>query len=261
MWNFSFNTIDLAILQENYEAIYKQGGTITSEQLSNLKKHVWVILASKLAPSNLVIRHWCLIDLFSNSPDHADKIKEMIDLLSYKKDDNGMRIWAEGGYYFWYTMCILQLWLDKFFSWGASLPLLPIMSKICQMIEEICKGIAETAYFRNGEWYVAPFGDVRKSPMSNMPIGIDLQNIKQQSNAVISVISRSSQNSNIVVYKLRARPIRFNLHIPKNNAKVTVINDTVIGFKFYTGWSSKYKNQWDELWDMLSFKRLISFWV
>jgi hypothetical protein len=114
MWNFSFDTTAIAVLQENYEAIYKQGGTITPEQLSDLKKYVWVILAGYLSPSNLVLRHWCLIDLFSNSPDHAEKIYKMVNLLSYKKDDNSVRIWAEGGYYFWYTMVILQLWLAKF---------------------------------------------------------------------------------------------------------------------------------------------------
>jgi hypothetical protein len=270
MWNLSFDTTALAVLQENYEAIYKQGGTITPKQLSDLKKHLWVILASKLSPSNLVIRHWCLIDLFSGSPDHVNKIKKMVDLLSYEKDDNGMRIWAEGGYYFWYTMVILQLWLDKFAKTPDNSSFLTV-SAIKTLINKICRGIAETAYLRAGQWYIAPFGDVRDAPMNDMPIGIDLQNIQQQPYVIISVITRVCNSSPWtgtlppITYKLKARPIRFNLHIPKNDCTTLVIdgipfvNGTATKFSFYDGWGKKYKSTWAEICDMLSLKRLLSF--
>ena len=252
MWNFSFDTTAIAVLQENYEAIYKQGGTITPEQLYDLKKYVWVILAGYLSPSNLVLRHWCLIDLFSNYPDHADKILKMVDTLSYKEDDNGMRVWAEGGYYFWYTMVILQLWMDKYSHLQMNSTV-----QIGRILDKVRKGIAETAYLRNGQWYVAPFGDVRDNPMSN-DMGIDLQNIQQQPNADIAVISRIG-NLGPITYKLRARPIRMNLHIPKNDYTLSVTKGVPVGFTWYTGFDNKYPNKWAEICDMLSFKRLISF--
>jgi hypothetical protein len=268
MWNFSFDTTAIAVLQENYEAIYKQNKTITLEQLSDLKKYIWVILAGKLSPSNLVIRHWCLIDLFSNSPDHAKKIYKMVNLLSYKKDDNDMRIWAEGGYYFWYTMVILQLWLDKFPTTIAlsELKTTPSLScttvyyiqQITQLLDKIRKGIVETAYLRNGEWYFAPFGDVRDYPITN-DIGIDLSNIQQQPDVNIAVLTRTNVAPNMIGYKLQARPVRMNLHIPKDNYNLSVIDGVPINFIFYTGFSNKYKNKWAEICDMLSLKRLISF--
>jgi hypothetical protein len=259
MWTLSFNTIDLAILQENYETLYKGGVIITPEQLSDLKKHVWVILASKLSPSNLVIRHWCLIDLFSGAPDHAEKILKMVDLLSYKKDENGMRIWAEGGYYFWYTMCILQLWLDKFSPFSLDTLEASNISEINRILSTIRKGITETAYLRNGEWYLAPFGDVRNNSMAYTPIGIDLQDIHQQPSVTIAVISRI--DSGPITYRIKARPIRFNLHIPKDDYIVSVINGDPVGFVFYDGWDKKYKDKGAEIADMLSFKRLLSFFV
>ena len=252
MWNFSFDTTALAVLQENYEAVYKQGRTLTPDQLSDLKKHVWVILAEYLSPSNLVLRHWCLIDLFSNYPDHADKILKMIDTLSYKEDNNGMRVWAEGGYYFWYTMVILQLWMDKYSHLQMNSTV-----QIGRILDKVSKGIAETAYLRDGQWYVAPFGDVRNSPMGAMDIGIDLKNIHQQPSAIIAVISRI--NNEPITYKLKAKPIRLNLHIPKDDYIVSVINGIPIGFTFYDGWDKKYKNKWAEISDMLSLKRLLSF--
>ena len=276
MWNFSFDTTAIATLQESYEAIYKKGGTITAEQLSDLKKYVWITLAGKLAPSNLVIRQWCLIDLFSNSPDHAKKIERMIDLLSYKKDDNGMRIWAEGGTYFSYTMDILQLWLDKFpitvsLSEPKSTPSLSLttiyyIQQITGLLDKIRKGIAETAYWSNGAWCVAPFGDVRPGPMSNLQTGIDLQNIQQQPEVTISVISRigssrAGLNAAYIPYTLKAKPIRMNLHIPKDDLTVSVVDGIPIKFKFYSGWSDKYKSTWAEICDMLSPKRLLSFFI
>jgi hypothetical protein len=271
MWNFSFDTTAIANLQESYEALYKQGKTITAEQLSDLKKYMWITLASTLAPSNLVIRQWCLIDLFSNSPDHAKRIERMIDLLSYKKDDSGMRIWAEGGTYFSYTMDILQMWIDKFpisvtLSEPKNTPSLSLttiyyIQQITGLLDKIRKGIAETAYQSNGAWCVAPFGDVRPGSMSDLQTGIDLQSIQQQSKVTISVISRIDSTVRGSSYILRARPIRMNLHVPKKDCTIVVTDGVPIGFTFYTGWSGKYKSTWAEICDMLSPKRLLSFFI
>jgi hypothetical protein len=197
----------------------------------------------------------------------------MVDLLSYKKDDNGMRVWAEGGYYFWYTMLILQLWLDKFpiavsLSEPKNTPSLSVatvffVQQITSLLDKIRKGIVETAYLRNGQWYVAPFGDVRNSPMVTTDIGIDLQNIQQQTNADIAVITRIN-NIGPIIYKLKARPIRMNLHIPKNDCSLSVLDGIPVvypgeQFTFYTGFNNKYPNKWAEICDMLSPKRLLSF--
>jgi hypothetical protein len=242
------DTTLLATEQDKYEQIYRAGKDITAEQFLSLKNHVWVMLASKLAPSNLVIRQWCLIDLFSHSPDHSKKIFKMINLLSYKKDNNGMRIWAEGGTYFVYTMNILDLWIDRFDS-------AIILSDMKNLLSKIKKGFGITAYVRNNQSYYAPFGDIRDTPI-DPSFGLYLQEHNQ---IKVAIIFKNVLDKNSVQYTLKARPIRFNLHVPKEDETLLVMDGIPIGFQFYTGWDKKYKKSSDEIWDMLSFKRLKSF--
>ena len=164
------------------------------------------------------------------------------------------------------------MWLDKFpitvtLSEPKNTPSLSLttiyyIQQIISLLDKIRKGIAETAYMSNGAWCVAPFGDVRPGPMSDLQTGIDLQNIQQQPKANISVISRINSTVGFnATYIIRARPIGMNLHIPKDDCTIVLTDGVPKGFIFYTGWSGKYKNTWAEICDMLSPKRLLSFFI
>jgi hypothetical protein len=242
-----FDTIELASSQEKYAEIYKAGQGITPQQLVELKKCLWVRLATKLAPSNLVLRQWALIDLFSGLPDHKEGILEMFDVLSYKQDDNGMRIWSEGHYYFWYAMEIVQLWVDKYASVTS-------LDSLKNLIKKIRMGLTATAYIREGVLYGAPYGDIR-----DVPLASPIPDLIRKSHVKVSIITMDEEAGNVLQYNIKGKPIKFNLHIPKNDCKQTVVDGIPIGFQFYDGWDKKYKNKWEEIKDMLSLKRLKSF--
>jgi hypothetical protein len=241
---WGFDTIALAQFQESCEQKFKNGETITPEETAKLGGCIWVKLASVLSPSNLVIRQWALIDLFSGLPWHASRLEKMIDTLSYKGDKSGMRIWAEGHYYFWYTMCILQLWVTKF---EDKVDLL----KIKQIIDEVHKGLTITGYYRDEVLYGAPYGDIRDVPLDSA-VEVKRENIVKISN--VNMVAAG----NMISYQIQGRPVGLNLHIPKNDSVVNVIGGVPIGFKFYEGWDKKYKNQWEEIQDLLSWKRIKS---
>ena len=241
---WGFDTIALAQFQESCEQKYKNGEAITLEELAKLEGCVWVKLASVLSPSNLVIRQWALVDLFKGIPWHVSKLEKMLDVLSYKGDKSGMRVWAEGYYYFWYAMCILQLWVTKFEN-------LVELSRIKVIIEEIRKGLTITGYYRDEVLYGPPYGDVRDVPLDTVA------EVERKNTITISNISMCTAG-NMVTYQIMGRPVGLNLHIPKDNKVVKVIGGVPIGFKFYEGWDKKYKNKWEEICDLMSWKRLRS---
>jgi hypothetical protein len=238
MFNFRNGTA-LAIQQDQYLKIYLAGSSITSRQISDMEQNLWVATASKLAPGNLVIRQWCLIDLFKGYPTHEIQIYEMMDLLTYKQGGS-LKIYAEGYSYFNYTMDILGVWLLKF------------PNLITTLVEKIKQGFLFTSYPRNGVWYPAPFGDLRDVPLSS-----DLQiehpvTTKTVSNVILNYFDGK------IWYNISGNPLGLNNHIPKNFSAVTIKNGIPSGFKFYEGYDKKYKNSWEEFKDTFDPKRVTS---
>jgi hypothetical protein len=239
MFNFRNGTA-LAVQQDQYLKIYLAGSCITSQQISDMEQNLWVATASKLAPGNLVIRQWCLIDLFKGNPTHEIQIFEMMDLLTYKQGGN-LRIYAEGYSYFNYTMDILDTWLSKFNK-----------VLIMTLVEKIKQGFLLTSYPRNGVWYPAPFGDLR-----NIPLNPDLQIEHPVTSRTVSNVILNYFDGKIW-YNISGKPIGLNNHIPKNSFTVTIKNGIPERFKFYEGYDKKYKNAWEEYKDTFDAKRINS---
>jgi hypothetical protein len=241
---WGFDTIALAQFQESCQQKFMNGESITPEETAKLTGCMWVKLATVLSPSNLVIRQWSLIDMFSGSPDHASRLRKMLDMLSYKGNKSGTRIWAEGYYYFWYAMCILQLWVIKFEDKVD-------LTKIKSIIDEVRKGLTMTGYYRNRVMYGAPYGDARDVPLDVVA------EVERKDTVKISNVSMTT-NGEIITYQIEGKPVGLNLHIPKEDSTVNIVGGVPMGFKFYEGWDKKYKNQWEEICDLLNWKRLIS---
>lgn len=230
----------LVVLQNQYLNLYATNNTITESQIRDLEQNLWIQAATKLAPSNICIRQFCIIDLFRNSPIHLNAIKNQLHILTYK-NDNEYRIWAEGYSYYEYTRQILCIWLDKFPCDSISATLLAID-----------KGFKATAYERNGLIYPAPYGDVRDIPLRD-----DLQSQIYPANTIVDTITMLPEN-NQIHYMFRGKPIGLNTHIPLNDYAVTMQNGIPINFKFYSGYQNKYKNSFDEYKDTYNPKRIKS---
>lgn len=249
---FSFrNGTALASKQDMLIEIYRRGETITPSQISELENNLWVVIAAKLAPGNLVIRQYALIDLFKckkeETPVYKDKILDLMDLLSYRGSGE-YRIWAEGYSYFLYTMDIVQEWINKFNDTTD-------LSVINSIIEKITRGFLYTAYLRNGKWYPAPFGDLRDLPLMPQPQPlIHPLNTLQVSNITFNY----DKDNDHISYTIKGKPIGLNTHIPKDDYNVNIVDGIPEGFKFYEGYDKKYSSIWQELLDTYNIKRICS---
>jgi len=235
-FNFG-NTTDLARLQDKLIEQYKSGNKKISEnQMNELKNHTWVKLAKKYAPNNLVIRQYCLIDLFSNNDGKRSKIYDLVKRVSYNN-----RIWAEGYTYWLYTLDALELWADIFNE-----------KKMNNIICKINLNFLNTAYLRNDKWYPAPFGDLRDKPLDNV-----IQ-INHKINTIKIANIKLRKKDNKIVYKITGKPIDLNTHIPKDNSTISISNEIPNKFKFYKGYDKKYSSKVAEMADTFDTKRVKS---
>ena len=249
MLNFKNGTA-LAGQQDIYIGLFRDGKMLSSKQISDMEQNLWVATASKVAPSNLVLRQWALIDLFKGRPFHSESILKLLDILSYKEEQD-LLIYAEGYSYFKYTMDILNVWITKFDS-HTSLSALSAIRAIIALIARIEQGFIATAYIRGGVLYPAPFGDVYDEPLSP-----DLQILHPMKTIRISnVIMNYLESENRVWYSIEGRPIGLNTHIPVNDYTVTLLNGTPTNFRFYQGYSKKYSSAWEKFKDTANLKRL-----
>lgn len=235
-------TCKLADFQDMLIKDYKNGKkTITDDQMTKLQNNIWIALAEKLAPNNLVIRQYCLIDIFRKEMGlplnnfHKINILRLLEKLTY----NNNELWAEGYSYWLYTKDALCIWNDVFNH-----------ADIAEFINKIDKNFIITSYKRDSLWYPIPFGDLRDIPLA-----------QQQDHEVKNVIigSASMQRvDNKTVYRMIAKPIGFNTHIPKKDIEITVTDNYKPDFKFYDGYKNKYKNIVDEMIDTFDVKRIAS---
>jgi hypothetical protein len=245
MINFKNGTA-LAVQQDLYILKYLAGGTLTHKEICDMEQDLWVVLASKVAPSNLVIRQWALIDLFCGSDRHKDKILKLMDILTYEESGD-YKIWAEGYSYFGYTMDILKLWIEKFKSTGD-------LSVVIDLIDKVKQGFLATSYLRQGVLYPAPFGDLRDVPLDpDLQIPHDMKTM-----SISNVIFNCAEVDGMVWYSIKGWPIGCNTHIPKSNSVIRIQNGVPVDFKFYDGYDKKYKNRWEEYRDTFDPKRLVS---
>jgi len=226
--------------QDSLLAVYKTGEKVPKGIINNLEENTWVKTANEISPNNIVIRQYCLIDLLNGTPDHYNDILRNVKTLSY----NG-EIWAESYSYWEYSYVFLSVWVEKFSGVLDT-------NNILSLIDGIKSGFVKTSYLRDSLYYPAPFGDLRDEPLNP-----ELQS-KCQVNTD-SVIKHSiitiNRFDDYILYTINGRPIGLNTHVPKDTFSVEVKNG-MTNFKFYTGYSTKYANNKDELLDMLDIKRV-----
>jgi len=257
--NMGFSTVDslrlnilngtaLAVRQDELIADYKANKEVSKETIDSLRGNAWVIAAETLCPSNLVIRQWCLVDLFTRTPD-TTRLISMLKLLSYDGKYKG-KIWAEGYSYWCYTKKMLNEWDEAFAN-----------ATVRQLIEEIDIGFIKTSYLRGDQWYPATFGDVRDIPLEgklqNTIKRLDMKSKLQQS-WKIAIVEKIVIDSLKIQYRISGQAIGLNTHIDVDSFTVSVTNGKPENFHFYEGYDKKYKNQYEEWQGILNEKRIKS---
>ena len=241
-WSYTTN---LASDQQSKTSLYKANKGISTFELFRMKSDPWILAAEKVAPNNLVIRQLALIDIFSNSPANKNRIQTLLDTLSYKSNSDQYRLWAEGYSYWEYTKIILKDWISKFTNVTS-------MTYINSVVTKIDQGFVMTAYLRAGVWYPAPFGDLR-----NEPLNPSLQQAHIINPITIANVALTKP-ANLITYSITGRPIGLNTHIPINNYVSAIVNGIPNNFKFYTGYSEKYKSMVEDLADTFNSNRMKS---
>jgi hypothetical protein len=221
----------LASFQDGLFAKYNLGEKLTPQDLRRLESNKWVALARFLAPNNMVIRQYCLIDLAKGEKGNEKKI---LDLSNEMAPDH---IWLEGYSYWLYTKPFLEKYDEKFQS-----------DELRKFIEEIDATFVKTAYRRGDKLYPAPFGDLRDVPLED-----GLQSGMPLADASIGIITKSGDT-----YSMKASPLGFNMHTAERGAEIKIVDGRPQDFIFYEGYDKKYSNPFLEFFDMLDARRFIS---
>jgi hypothetical protein len=224
---------------------------VTEEELRELRNNQWVATAKYLAPSNLVLRQWGLIDLFSGTPAHAAKILILMGALTYDppgdEEAGGGRLWAEGYSYWMYTREVIALWADIFREEEAGMRVRAILAAV-----DSC--FAVTAYDRNGVWYPVPFGDLRNDPLLEPARSLrDAMSRPEPGSCAFVTVAPLADGQEYVV---AAKPVGLNTHVPIDTLRVQVRNGMPAEFEFYEGYDKKYPDPAGELEDILHPERV-----
>lgn len=247
MINFETGNSLADFQQELFETKVLKGIPFEKDEIRRLKDNLWVKLASRLAPGNLVIRHYVLIDYSNYYYEYPDKILSLIKKLCRYTTESKHLLWAEGYSYWLYTKPFIE-----YYAYGH----IPgtVFTPFSYFISVIDQGFADTAYYRNGILYPAPIGDLRDIPLEK-----HLQNHTPYTNVEIDTLYKYNQK-----YTIHGSPIGLNTHVSKDSYRIDTASGTPIDpdkgipFKFYEGYNLKYKNKWRELLDTFSFKRIKS---
>lgn len=227
--NFECGT-SLAVFQDRLFDQYTKrlDLTISQQDYIRLNTNLWVAIASKIAPNNLVIRHRCLQGIFNGNRNCLDEIINLFNILA-------PGLFVEGYSYWVYTKYILQAWAELYHT--------PLINKI----KFVDLNFSSTSYIKDGKKYPAPFGDLRLQPLED-----HLQDDTIITDCAITpIIKRGSS------YQIRAYPLGGNLHVPIKDEVIVIEEGIPQGFKFYEGYDKKYKNAFFEIIDLLNLKRYL----
>lgn len=230
-------------LAEQQDRIFKayESGKITCsrafEIARELRRNLWVPAASRLAPCNLAIRQYCLIDILEGHHSHWSHINRLLRLLAPEAS-----VWLEGYSYWIYTKPFLILYAKQVRDRSINLGLEAV-------IVNIDLNFQKTAYLRNGILFPAPFGDLRDIPLED-----HLQNPAaiQEVSAAYPVYKSSH------LYTIMGHTLGFNLHTKSETCSYIIRGKKPVNFKWYTGYDQKYRGFLSEFKDMIRFKRFVS---
>jgi hypothetical protein len=200
---------------------------------------MWVKTADFLSPCNLVVRHYCLIDLLRNCSKRSILINSQLKILA------PYEIYLEGYSYWLYTKIFLAEYIKKFSD-----------DLISYYIKRIDNNFLKTSYTADDIRYPAPFGDLRHIPLEDF-LQKDTSNISEE--ITLGTITKIKSK-----YIINPSIVGLNLHVPSNKKEYLIIDGKVIDkatnkeFKWYTGYKDKYPTKLSELIDLLRLKRLLS---
>lgn len=198
------------------------------EHLRRLEGNLWVRMAEKSSPNNLVVRHLCLTDILNARPENQERIERLLGKLAPSP-----KIWAEGYSYWEYTRGILKYWVDNFKDTYR-------VARVKCAMRDIDANFALTSYMRDGKKYPAPFGDLRDVPLRH-----ELQGDEQEPQFRGEFLTKHGDRYFIKPYLLGG-----NTHTPARNEVFAIVGGRPAGFHFYTGYDKKYqsaKREWADI--------------
>lgn len=248
-YNMDFGST-LADFQDQKFEDYKAGKTLSDEEMTRLKNNLWVKTAYQLAPGNLVVRQYCLIDLYKNKTSNKRKIGKLLEQI-------GSDIWREGYSYWLYTKSFLLEYDKKFKRFGP-------------FITDMDERFQQTSYMGpDGKLYPAPYGDLRHVPLENFLQGSSSALVNSALvNIEIYPLIINYLSPTLTEYLVQPCPLGFNTHVPSKAQRITVDSNNVciiqpesggcVPFHWYEGYDKKYKDKEDELRSTFSEERFNS---
>jgi len=237
------NTEPLADFQDRMFNLMSIGcvnhDNVLKRDYDRLRNDPWVKIAERLSPCNLVIRHYCLLDIIERSPLHFTTILRQLKLLTYYTPSAAFLLYAEGYSYWRYIKEFLKLYYSKF----------PNVSIISEFISLIDKGFQATAYMCNYFMWPAPFGDLRCE---------SLEMSLQDTTKMFSVITVLPVSKRGLSYFVKSLPVKLNGHIPVKDSHVTIAEGVPRPFTWYTGYKEKYPTAWDRVANTCDVRRIAS---
>lgn len=222
----------LADFQDGLFAKYISGEKITPQELRRLELNKWVSAARVLAPNNMVVRQYCLIDLVRGDKGNKGVIVDLVNKVAPED------VWLEGYSYWLYAKPFLESYDEKF-----------EVAELRKLIKDVDSIFAKTSYKRGDKLYPAPFGDLRDVPLEDsLQYGVPSKEVS------VGIITKSGDT-----YFIKATPLGFNMHTSEVGAEIKIIDGQPENFVFYEGYDKKYKNSFSELIDMLDVRRFLSF--
>jgi len=233
----------LKSFQEEITQKIKNKEEISAKELRRLKGDFWLYIASKIAPSHLVVTQWCLIDIIEKKDRYHFKIEKILDILAYENISTSP-IWAEGYSYWCEVKKVLYLYLESVKN-----------TYIKALIIAIDTNFRVSGYFRNKVLYPAPFGDLKNLPLEGTHfIEVDMVNI--------GPIDKAKDN-----YFIASWPIGLNTCIPRDDYWIQIQKgypgysyngDIWYDYPWYSIEEFKYMSKWKWFQDVFCFKRVWS---
>lgn len=249
----------LAVFHESIFKKLESKERVSKRDIRTLKNNYWIKLAFWFAPSNLVVQHYCLLDLCTYESRYVDRIFLILSILtqgSYEK------IWVEG-YGYWGQIRKFLIRYGFLLHGLRNHKDVPLN----RVIREIDIGFFSTAYRNNGLLYPIPIGDFCKEPIREIngypkPDSNFFSNDGAEDYSVIIGSCRRRGST----YFIQESYVGFNLHTRNTNRNIQVDNGTLmevcsekkIPVKYYEGHEKKYPNTISILKDLLAIPRIIS---
>jgi hypothetical protein len=233
MITFMFGT-KLAKFQDSLFTKYLEGTEISSKERRKLGRfNAWVWLASRIAPNNLVLRHYMLQHIILGK-DTDKQVHKQIEKLAVQYQ--GEYLWAEGYSYWMYVRAILIAYIR--------LTQDPVLKGCLSATEE---SFAKFSFEHLGTIYPPIYGDCRKVKLSPIdPNDFKLFNSEPE-------IYHPLVHFKNRVYDYYRYPLGGNTHTQKQNVTDNY-NKGYIDFdkhKFYEGYDKKYSSWLEELKDII----------